>query len=427
MSVLKMAWFEILRRKRSFLLATLAVVIAVGSTLVVYGALKVYDLRAAQVLAEKEKSLNRRLKQLEDEMRKATLKLSFNLAILPAKQNLREWHDQDFASATMPEDYVQRMARSKILSVRHFLPTLTQKCKWPERNRTIILVGTRGEVPNLMKGPRKPLVQPVADGTMVVGYELQQSLGLKVGQKVKLMGREFVISKCHAERGSKDDIGVWIPLKDAQDLLKMPGRINSILALECVCVGNSAIDQIRAEVAKFLPDTQVVELGTHVVARGEARAKVKQEAITSMQREKEAAQQLQSERVRLGTMVIPVVVIACGLWIFLVALVNTRKRRSEVAILRALGYRATQVLVLLLFRSFAGGVIGAAVGCAVGLVIAGQLRGDLNVPLVGADGMLSWQLVAATLLIGSLLGVVAGWMPALIASQQDPASILKDA
>ena len=128
--------------------------IAVGSTLVVYGSLKVYDLRAAKVLAEKEKTLHERLTQLADEMRKATLKLSFNLAILPAEQDLTEWHDKDFASATMPEDYVQRMARSRILSVRHFLPTLTRKCKWPEENRTIILVGTRGEVPSLMKGPR---------------------------------------------------------------------------------------------------------------------------------------------------------------------------------------------------------------------------------------------------------------------------------
>lgn len=427
MSVLKMAWFEILRRKRSFLLATLAVVIAVGSTLVVYGSLKVYDLRAAKVLAGKEKTLHERLTQLADEMRKATLKLSFNLAILPAEQDLTEWHDKDFASATMPEDYVQRMARSKILSVRHFLPTLTRKCKWPEENRTIILVGTRGEVPSLMKGPRKPLIQPVPDGTMVVGFELQQSLGLKVGQKVKLMGREFVISKCHAERGSKEDIGVWIPLRDAQELLKLPGRINSILALECVCVGDSAIDKIRAEVSKFLPNTQVIELGTHVVARGEARAKVGQEALASLEKEKASAKQLQTERSRLGAMVIPVVVIACGLWVFLVALVNTRKRRAEVAVLRALGYRATQILFLLLFRSFAGGVLGAVIGCGVGLAVATQLRGDLNVPVIGSNGMIAWQLLAAALLVGSLLGVVAGWLPALIASQQDPASILKDA
>ena len=102
-------------------------------------------------------------------MRKATLKLSFNLVILPAAQNTREWHEQDFASAYMPEDYVQRMARSRLLSVRHFLPTLSQKVKWPEMNRTVFLVGCRGEVPSLAKSPRAPLVQPVPDGTMIVG------------------------------------------------------------------------------------------------------------------------------------------------------------------------------------------------------------------------------------------------------------------
>ena len=67
------------------------------------------------------------------------------------------------------------------------------------------------------------------------------------------------------------------------------------------------------------------------------------------------------------------------------------------------------------------------IGCGVGLAVAAQLRGDLNVPVIGNNGMIAWQLLAAALLVGSLLGVVAGWLPALIASQQDPASILKDA
>jgi len=60
------------------------------------------------------------------------------------------------------------------------------------------------------------------------------------------------------------------------------------------------------------------------------------------------------------------------------------------------------------------------------LAIAARLRGEFDVPLVGSSGILSWHLVVATLLIGSLLGVVAGWIPALIAARQDPAEILKE-
>jgi ABC-type lipoprotein release transport system permease subunit len=262
---------------------------------------------------------------------------------------------------------------------------------------------------------------------MVVGHELHQSLGLTVGQKVELMGRWFVIHKCQEERGSKDDIGVWIPLKDAQELLGKPGEINAILALECLCVGSEALARVRADVAKQLPDTKVIEFGTKVLARSEARVRVGQEAIQAVERDKAHQQRLRTERERLAVFIVPGVVVACGAWIFLAAFGNARGRAAEVAILRAVGFRASQVLALFLFRSLAGGLVGAAVGCAASWMIAAHLRGELDVPVSGTTGLLPWYLVGAALVMGSLLGVVAGWVPALLAAQQDPAEILREA
>jgi len=427
MSIVRMAACEILRRKTTFLLATLAVTVAVGTMLSVPAALQVYDLRSDALLATKEAELKERLNVLQDEMRKATLKLSFNLAILPGDQDVREWHATDCASTTMPEEYAHRLANSRIISVRHFLPMLAEKVKWPEMKRTVILVGCQGEVASMHKSPKAPLVQPVPDGTMVVGHELHQSLRLKEGQTVALLGRSFAISKCQEERGSKDDIAVWIPLKDAQELLDKRGRINAILALECLCVGSEALARVRADVAEQLPDTKVIEFGTKVLARAEARMRVGQEAVEAVERDKAHQQTLQAERRRLAGLLVHGVVVACGVWIFLTAFGNARGRHAEVAILRAIGYRARQVLVLFLFRSLAGGVIGAALGCAAGLLIAARLRGDFDVLLVGAAGLLSWPLIITALVTGSLLGVVAGWIPALLAAQRDPAEILREA
>jgi ABC-type lipoprotein release transport system permease subunit len=282
-------------------------------------------------------------------------------------------------------------------------------------------------VANLHKNPRAALVQPVPDGTMVVGHELHRSLGLSEGQSVTFMGRPFVIHKCQEERGSKDDIGVWIPLQDAQELLDKPGQINAILALECLCVGSQALARVRADVAKQLPDTKVIELGTRVLARAEARTRVGEEAVAAVEREKTQQRELQAERQRLAARIVPGVVLACGVWIFLTALGNARGRRGEVAILRAIGYRAGQVLVLFLFRSLAGGLVGAALGGAAGLAAAVWMRGELEVTLVGPTGLVSWPLVLASLAIGALLGVVAGWIPALRAAQRDPAEILREA
>jgi len=47
---------------------------------------------------------------------------------------------------------------------------------------------------------------------------LHEALGLKVGQKIKLLGREFTIRACRGEQATKDDVTVWINLAEAQEM-----------------------------------------------------------------------------------------------------------------------------------------------------------------------------------------------------------------
>ena len=61
----------------------------------------------------------------------------------------------------------------------------------------------------------------------LLGHELHERLGIKEGDKVDLMSRQFRVHKCHPARGSKDDITAWIHLKDAQEILRLPLNILS--------------------------------------------------------------------------------------------------------------------------------------------------------------------------------------------------------
>ena len=248
MTLLRISLREIQYRKSGFLLSLLAVAIAVGSTVSALLLLKLHDIETDVLLARKEEETRRKLKLLGNEVRKATLKLSFNLVILPEGQDIREWYTKDYASKYMPEEYVDVLADSGIVLVRHFLPSLQEKIKWPETERTIILVGTRGEVPNLHKSPKKPLVEAVPPGTIVLGHELHRSLGLKQGDTVRVMGRELRIHKCHSRRGSKDDITAWVHLSAAQEMLNKKGLINAILALECLCAPEGSLERVPAPV-----------------------------------------------------------------------------------------------------------------------------------------------------------------------------------
>ena len=78
-------------------------------------------------------------------------------------------------------------------------------------------------------------------------------------------------------RGNIDDITIWIDLKESQELLNKPGKINAILALSCHCSGGN-LSKIRDEVHSVLPETQVYEKGSRVLIRAEARDRAAKEA-----------------------------------------------------------------------------------------------------------------------------------------------------
>ncbi|NQT21671.1 MAG: ABC transporter permease [Planctomycetes bacterium] len=426
MTIWRLVGKEILHRKPGFALGLISVALAVGSLVGALTLLGAYDVRTRQILALKEAETEQKMNALQDQVRKAMLGLGFNVVILPKDQNLGDWYADDYASRYMPEEYVTRLAKSDIITVRHLLPSLQQKVKWPEMKRTIILVGTRGEAPDLHASPKKPMVQPVPAGRIVLGHELRQSLGLEVGDTVALMGREFTVHRCHAERGTKDDITAWISLEEAQELLDKKGLINAILAVECKCAW-ADLPKVRAEITRILPDTQVIERASKALARAEARTKVAEEARAAVLREKQNRAELRGERERFASVLVPVVMVASAAWVAFLALANVRERRAEIGILRALGLRSRQILLLFLSKAVAMGLAGGAVGFFGGRLIGQYLGTTLDD--IGADAagttLFDPKHIVPALVMAPLLAVVASWIPAMIAARQDPADILR--
>ncbi|MGD8500141.1 MAG: FtsX-like permease family protein [Phycisphaerales bacterium] len=419
---------EIMHRKLNFALGVLSVMVASGSLIGSITLLRVHDVRTDQILEQKEAELQQSTAKLNDETRKAMLKLGFNVVILPKDQNLSDWYAEDYASKYMPEEYVHQLADSGIVTVRHFLPSLQQKIEWPEQKRNIILVGARGEVPNLHKSPVKPMVQPVPPGTISLGHELHRSLDIKVGDKVKLMDKEFTVHACHKERGNKDDITAWIYLPEAQELLDKSGQINAILALECLCAGGDALPKIRKEIAAILPGTQVIERGSRALARAEARTKVAEQGRMLIEKEKRDREGLRAVRERFASILTPVVVTACAVWIAVLGLTNVRARREEIGILRAIGVRSQHVLVMFLSRHVLVGALGGAFGFAAGVLSAVHFSAAREGARIGITDMgLSWfSLLVLSVVGAAALAVISGWIPTMIATRQDPADVLRE-
>ncbi len=425
-SIWKFILNEIRFRKLNFILSVVSVFIASSALIASIIALRVHDEHTRIILEEKEKILTERMAVLEDETRKAMLGLGFNIVILPGEQKPSDWYEKGYGTKYMPEDYVDRLAASGIIIVRHFFPTLQQKIDWPEKKRKIILVGTRGEVHNPVKGPREPLIEPVPEGYITLGYELHRSIGLKPGQHVRLMGKKFIVNECYDERGSQDDISAWIHLREAQELLGKPEQINAILALECLCTGDVPLYQLREEITRILPGTQMIERGSQALARAEARLTLAEEAKATIAAEKQNRDILRNTREKFASFLVPVLLLACGIWIAFLGLMNSRARRSEIGIFRAFGIPAMDIMKIFLNKYFligiCGGILGYFGGMILGMVFGNEMESRYIWVSSGFPQLLYLFLLSVA--GSSVLAVIAGWIPTLIAARQDPAEIL---
>ncbi len=427
MKNIKLTLKEIGYRKWNFILGVASILVAIAVLVGAQSMLKAHDAATQSILAEKEQKTENLMAQLKEEMRVATLKLGLNLAILPKKQSLNDWYADDFGTKYLDESTVDVLADSGVITVRHFLPILQQKVKWPEMKRTVILVGTRGEVPNLHKSHREPLVQSVPEGSIVLGHELHQSLGLAVGDQIMLMGENFTVHRCHEERGSKDDITAWIHLDKAQTLLDKPEKINAILALNCLCKERD-LALMRSEIAAVLPDVQVIELGTEkAMARAEARFSATRTAKAALANEIQLRAEMRDQRERFATIMVLVIMLATILWIGFLSYTNVRERRHEIGVMRAIGYKTMKILNLFLTKSIIMGLAGGLTGALIGLVL-GKIWINILESQTINDQMISLfdpAIFFTAMLLAPLLSIIGAWLPALMAMNLDPAKILR--
>lgn len=423
MSILSIVIRELLHRKLNALLSLFAVAAASGAIIVCFGLLHLFDFRTERIIAEKQAQAASQNAALEDEYRKITLKMGFNILILPDSQNLADLYANDFAGKTMPAWYADTLAHSKIVTIQHLLPVLQQKIKWPEAKRTILLVGTKGEIPLAFGGSKKAMSDVVPRGSIIMGFELATSLNLKKGGTLKLLGRDFKILGTYSERGNKDDITAWINLQEAQELLRMPGLINGIMALECACA-MATPDMVRKEISAILPHTKVVEFSSQALTRAEARRKASDFAQASLAAEKQNRERLRSEKDLFFSIFLLVLTIASAVWIGLLAYSNVRERRTEIGIFRSLGYRSCEILSLFMIRALLLGAIGGLAGLAGGV-------GFLQIKLIQSNEAIAvLSTIAPLLLFGVFAGTLimsaaASWLPTLMAVNQDPAVVLR--
>ncbi len=415
---------EILHRKLNFAMGSCAIFIAVFSFVASSAILKSYSKKSRSIYEDKLEETREMLEKAEDEYRKTALKLGFNVLILPEDQNISDFYADDFASKTMPEEYVEKLSSNEIVTVNHLLPTLSQKIKWPEKARTIILTGTRGEIPVMHRKAMAPMQEPVPKGCAVLGFQIGSALNLKKGDEICISGRKFQVSEIQAERGNQDDITIWINLDAAQDILGKKGQINSIYALECKCAW-ADIEKIKAEILAILPKTQIIGIERRKArSRIEIRSLAEQITAESLQLELLARKKHFDEIRKSSAFLIPIAICAAAIWIAFLSYSNIIERKHELAILGAMGFSRSKIAKLLLFRNLLSSIPGTLSGIVLG-ILAGALYSNLSPILFLSSDSSFYKTAAILLLLAPALSLASAAIPSLKAVSCDPAEILR--
>ncbi len=334
------------------------------------------------------------------ETRRVTRDLGFNVRIVPRETEAGRMYLEGYSDHTMPFEVVHRLASQGTIVYNHLVATLQQKIEI--EGVPAILTGVSGELypPGREKPPMSAAVEA---GTVHVGYEVARRLGVRKRDTLTILGENFRVARVTPESGSVDDVRVMASLSDAQRLLRLPGQVNEIKAIDCLCLTPDEDPQaiLRAELQRVAPEANVYLVSD----MAEARARQRKATET------------------YARVLIPAALVVCAAWLCVLSALNVRSRRAELGVLRALGYGTGTVLALFAGKAVLIGVFAGATGFGIGTaaaLIAGPSVFEVTAKAISPEA----GLLASALLFAPAFTLVASFIPIVMAASQDPASAL---
>ena len=229
----------------------------------------------------------------------------------------------------------------------------------------------------------------------VAGVKTAQRFGWKLGQKVTLMGAMW---PCNPELTLR---GVYSGTADDSNLFFHHDYFDELLGDR----GFTGLFWVKAESAAVAPE--LIERIDAEFRNSEAETKTETERSFQIG----FVSMLGNLKLLIGSISL---VIVCTLLLVTAGTMSMaiRERSREIAILKALGFRAFQILGLLLAESFGLALVGGLLGClgawtAIRAVDIYKLSRGL---FVSFD--VTAQIVATSLLAAALLGFVSCLLPA---------------
>jgi putative ABC transport system permease protein len=252
---------------------------------------------------------------------------------------------------------------------------------------------------------------------VVIGHRLASSdfgRRINVGNKILLDGNEFEVVGIMKKMGTSEDSVAYLHINAMREYMNEPEKYSMLFAQ----VKNiDEIERIKEDV-----ESELKKL------RGEAR---KEEPVSFVVQTSEQLMQAFGNIFGIVQAVL-IGIAAISLFVGGVGTMNTMytavlERTKEIGIMKAIGARNSDILLLFLIESSLLGLVGGGIGVFLGLAM-GKGAEFVAANLLGTSllkAAVTPELVLGALLFSLVVGALSGTLPALQASRMNPVDSLR--
>jgi putative ABC transport system permease protein len=270
------------------------------------------------------------------------------------------------------------------------------------------------------------------EAAVLIGSALAQKLGFGIGGLIRVSyeGKSALLPiRGIVRTGGLEEEQIFVPLKFAQELLGLAGKVekvqvsalvtpDNVLAVRANRIGPSNLPPKEYETWYCTPF-----LSSVIYQLEEAIPAAKGKAIRQVS---------EAEGAFLGKMrltfflVAAVAVLVASLGVMATMVTTIFERRSEIGLMKALGAEAKQIGLLFLLEGGLAGLVGGLLGYFGGLALPPLLAGrTLSVPNSGPSLSLQGIIFTVTVIIAVAVAFLGAFFPVREAVRQEAVKTLK--
>lgn len=241
--------------------------------------------------------------------------------------------------------------------------------------------------------------KPARAEELLLGAHAARELNKKPGDEVALGNKKFQVAGVIKELGSQEDAVIFMDLATTQQMLGKKDKL-SFLEVSALC-STCPIEEIIRQISEKLPEAKATAIKEVVQARKDFVDRFSNMALA-----------------------VSGIVLAIGSLVVLITMMSSvNERTREIGIFRAIGFRKSHVIGVILMEAAVVSVIGGLAGYLIGMVTA-----KFAAPAIAQmDVVIKWEPVIGLAAMGLavVIGLAASLFPAYQASRQDPVEALR--